>query len=358
MTALLYRPDIDSARDRLTTWWKGGDIGRPVMLLTAPRREPIEHIPALPEPEGWTTRYSTRDFDYRVNLAARACIYDHYLGEAMPQVAPDLGANCLALYLGCRGVDGMDTVWFRPCIAEPETARFEFDPDGFYWQFTLRLAREQARIGAGKFLTSFPDLIEGLDTLAAMRDTQPLLVDLLERPGWVHAALRQITARYFGCYDVLYEMFADERGGSHYWAWAPGRMSTFQCDFSAMISPAMFAEFMMPVLEGMTARVDHCIYHWDGPGAIPHHDLLLSLPDLDVLQWTPGAGALVTTDPRWWPLYHKTVEAGKKVMIGVEDVDGLLALRREFGPQLKQFLLQMRAETLDQAEEILRLVSE
>jgi hypothetical protein len=33
-------------------------------------------------------------------------------------------------------------------------------------------------------------------------------------------------------------------------------------------------------------------------------------------------------------------------------------LRREFGPRLKQFLIQMRAETLGQAEEILKLVSE
>jgi hypothetical protein len=123
-----------------------------------------------------------------------------------------------------------------------------------------------------------------------------------------------------------------------------------------MISPGMFDAFMMPVLREMTARVDFCIYHWDGPGAIPHHDLLLSLPDLDVLQWTPGAGALSTTDPRWWPLYHKTVEAGKKVMIGVEDVEGLLALRREFGPKLNQFLIQMRAGSLEDAEGILQLV--
>jgi 5-methyltetrahydrofolate--homocysteine methyltransferase len=135
-------------------------------------------------------------------------------------------------------------------------------------------------------------------------------------------------------------------------------MSKFQCDFSAMISPAMFADFMMPVLKEMTARVDHCIYHWDGPGAIPHHDLLLSLPDLDVLQWTPGAGAALTTDPCWWPLYHKTIDAEKKVMIGIEGIDDLLAMHREFGPKLKQFLIQMRAESLNEAKEILRLVTD
>jgi len=356
MTALLYRPDVDAARDRLTTWWNGGDIGRPVLLLTAPRSEPIEDVPALPEPAGWTTHYSVSDFDYRVNLSARACIHNHYLGEAIPQVAPDLGPNCLALYLGCQGVDGDDTVWFVPFIDDPEATHLTFDEDNFYWQFTLRLAREQLRLGRGKFLLSFPDLIEGLDTLAAMRDTQRLLIDLLERPEWVQASLQQITALYFPYYDALYDRIADERGGSYYWVWAPGRLSKLQCDFSAMISPGMFDEFMMPVLREMTARLDYSIYHWDGPGAIPHHDHLLSLPYLDVLQWTPGAGTNRTTDLRWWPLYHKTIEAGKKMMIGVETVEELQTLRREFGPRLKQFLIQMRAESLEQAQEILQMV--
>jgi len=86
-------------------------------------------------------------------------------------------------------------------------------------------------------------------------------------------------------------MMRDEVGGSIFWAWAPGRMAKFQCDFSAMISPAMFGEFMVPVLREMTERVSYCMYHWDGPGALGHHDHLLSLPRLTMLQWTPGADA-------------------------------------------------------------------
>jgi 5-methyltetrahydrofolate--homocysteine methyltransferase len=349
---------MDEVRDRLTVWWAGGDIGRPAMLLTAPRVAPIADVPALPEPEGWTTRYSTKSFAYRVHLTARACLHTHYMGEAVPNVAPDLGPNCLALYLGCVGVEGQGTVWFEPFITDPGSARFEFDEHNFYWDFTLRLAQAQLQVARAKFLVSFPDLIEGLDTLAAMRGTQALLVDLIERPEWVRDALDQITARYFEAYDVLYDLIADERGGSHFWAWAPGRMSKFQCDFSAMISPQMFGEFMVPVLRDMTERVDYCMYHWDGPAAIAHHDHLLSLPELTMIQWTPGAGTVPVTDERWWSLYHKTIEAGKKLMIGVQDVESLRALRREFGPKLKQFLISMRAQTLEQAQEILRIVSD
>jgi 5-methyltetrahydrofolate--homocysteine methyltransferase len=359
MAPLLYKEDFDEARTRLEKWWRGEDIGRPAMLMHVARKTPIENVPAMPPPPGWLTDYSTSNFEYRVYCARRACLGVDYMAEAIPSVAPDLAPNCLALYLGCRGVEAPATVWCEPCIESPETARFRREPGNFYWDFTLRLAREQLRLGAGKFLVAFPDLIEGLDTLAAMRGTQTLLMDLIERPAWVRDALAQITDRYFEAYDVLYDMMKDDRGGSHHWAWAPGRMSKLQCDFSAMISPAAFGEFMVPVLTRMTERLDHCMYHWDGPGALPHHDHLLSIPRLEMLQWTPGAGAAPIMDRRWWPYYHKTLEAGKRMALwGVSGRDDLLALKKEFKGHFKSFLIVLWVSTPEDAEGLLAAASD
>jgi len=358
MTGLLYRGDVDELRERMTTWWNGGDIGRPAMQVTAPRPEPAEDIPAMPEPDGWICRYSTTNYEYRVNLSARACANSYYFGEAVPAVAPDLAPNCLALFLGCRGVEMPNTVWCEPCMTSPEEARFEFDPDNFYWQFALRLGREQLRLGSGKFLVQFPDLIEGLDTLAAMRGTETLLMDLIERPDWVQTCLRQITDRYFHYYDILYDMLRDEVGGSVFWAWAPGRMAKFQCDFSAMISPDMFGKFMTPVLTEMCERVSYCMYHWDGPAALAHHDHLLDIPKLTMLQWTPGAGAAPSWAPQWWPYYHRTVEAGKRLFVGCDTIEQLKAMKQEFGPDLKQFLIKMNVESPEQAEQVLCVASD
>jgi len=358
VSGLLYRPDFDEVRDRLTTWWNGGDIGRPAIIIWARRQAPVEDIPFVPKPESWLTHYSTSDFDYRVYQAKTWCAKTLYLGDAVPNVSPDLAPNCLALYLGCKGIDQPGTVWVEPCIESPETARFEYDEDNFYWQFTLRLARIQLEIGRGKFLTSFPDLIEGLDTLAAMRGTETLLFDMIERPGWVHESLHTITDLYFRYYDTLYEMIKDDRGGTYFWCWAPGRMDKLQCDTSAMFSPDMFKEFMVPVLTQMSARLDYVMYHWDGPGALCHQDHILSIPDIDIIQWTPGAGAEPITDKRWWPYYHRILDAGKKVaLLGFTGNDNLAAFKKEFGERFKQFLLSMRVDTAEQAEEILRLVT-
>ncbi|MCX7014314.1 MAG: hypothetical protein NTW86_17475 [Candidatus Sumerlaeota bacterium] len=356
MVGLLYREDMDEVRKRLTAWWNGEDIGRPAIQITAPRPVPLETFPAVPKPDGaGPDNYTTKSFEYREYVAKTVCAGTYYLGDAAPWVRVDLGPNSLALYLGCHGVETPTTVWFEPCMNAPEDARFEYDRENFYWDFTLRLTRELLRVGAGKFLLQYPDLIEGLDTLAAMRGSQTLLTDLIDRPDWVQRCLRQITDRYFHHYDILYDLMRDEVGGSVFWCWAPGRMAKFQCDFSAMISPAMFGEFMVPVLKEMTERVSYSMYHWDGPGAIPHHDHLLSIPALDMLQWTPGAGNEPHADRRWWPLYHKTIDAGKKVYCMGCHLDSLKAMKKEFGPKLKQFLLSVNVKTPRDAEEYLRV---
>ena len=123
MASLLYREDMDEVRARLTAWWDGTDLGRPMLQVMAPRDEPVEDIHFVLEPEGWLTHYSTSNFDYRVYLAASGCVNTHYLSEAVPVACPDLAPNCLALYLGCPGVEMPGTVWCEPCMDAPESAR-------------------------------------------------------------------------------------------------------------------------------------------------------------------------------------------------------------------------------------------
>jgi hypothetical protein len=78
-----------------------------------------------------------------------------------------------------------------------------------------------------------------------------------------------------------------------------------------------------------------------------------------MIQWTPGAGAEPIMDRRWWPLYHRTVEAGKKVaLLGFSGVENLRTFRKEFGRKLKHFLISLQAPSPVGAEEMLRIVSE
>lgn len=358
MSELLYRPDWEDARDRLTRWWHGEDLGRAMLQITAPRAEPVEKIEALPvPPEVVCPRYTARDVDFRVNLAWREAASRHYLAEAVPHAMPgDLGPDTLALFLGCEGVEMPETVWFQPCITDPEQFEPGYDEENRYWQVCTQAHRKAVQFSAGKWLHQFPDLIEGLDTLAALRGTEQLLTDLLDRPEWVRSCLHSITQLYFRYYDVLYDLVRDEVGGSVFWCWAPGRLVKLQCDISYNISPAMFRDFMMPVLQEMTERTSYSLYHWDGPGALCHQEALLSLPRLGILQWTPGASEEPAWHSRYWPMYHDIIEAGKRVMIAFHGPENLQPLKREFGHKSQSFIIGMSVLTAAEAERCVNMM--
>lgn len=345
LEALLYKEDLPEAAARLSEWWGGGDIGRPALLLRCPRERRLEALPELPKPEGWITDYAIWDFAYRVNIALRGVASQEHLAEAVPAVAPHLAPNCLALFLGCEGLEAPRTVYCEPFLDRPELFdEVSLSESNVYWDFSLRLGREFKRLGEGKFLVEFPDLIEGLDTLAAMRGTQELLIDLLDRPDWVKSCLDRITGFYFQVYERLHSEYKDASGGSVYWLWGPGRVAKLQCDFSAMISKEMYAEFMLPVLKEMSRRIDRCLYHWDGPGALQHLDCLLAAEGVKTIQWTPGDGHEPAWDKRWFPAFHRIFESGRRVYIGLPPDEGaLLALKREFGRDFKSFLLGINA---------------
>lgn len=357
MAGLEFHPEMDAVRQRLTTWWQGGDIGRPALNLKVPRTKAVSQIPEVAKPANWDTWYSTKDMNYRVYQGYTGASSGECFAEAVPETSPDLAPNCLALFLGCQGHEGNGTVWVEPCMDSPEQAQFEYDPDNFYWKFCLELNQRLDAVGRGKFLQQFPDLIEGLDTLAAMRGTQPLLTDLIERPEWVQECLRKITDLYFRYYDMLYDRMRDEVGGSIFWLWGPGRTAKFQCDFSAMISPRMFKTFMVPVLTEMCERVSYPFYHWDGPGAIPHLDHLLSIKPLKMIQWTSGAGVEPATHPRWWPLFHRILDGGKNIFLHCEKPEEALALKKEFGARSNRFYFSLWLSDEESAREFIKKMS-
>ncbi len=68
-----------------------------------------------------------------------------------------------------------------------------------------------------------------------------------------------------------------------------------------------------PELQTTCKRLPRSIYHLDGIGQIRHLDLLLTIPELDGVQWVPGDGK---PDCANWPdLYRKIHAAGKKMQV-------------------------------------------
>lgn len=345
--------DWDKSRKRFGAWWHGEAVDRVLLQVTAPKSD-VRDAPSLPQPA--TVEQRWLDVDCRIGTFEHHLAHTHYGGDAFPYLDTHIGPGTMSLYLGSTPTLHYDTVWYNKCIDDITTAELPgHDEDNPYWQFSLKLAREGVERLKGRALVSFPDLIEGLDTISSLVGNDELLYYLVDAPEHVHKFQKPLVDTYFRYYNRLYEIIKDENGGSCFSAfqtYAPGRMAKLQCDFSAMISPKMYEEFVAPYLSEQCARLDYSVFHLDGPCCLQHLELLLGIEELSAIQWTPGAGQPSACDESYIPLYRKIRAAGKSCMIRGGNADQARKLVEALGPEGLDICIG--AGSQEEAEEIVR----
>jgi hypothetical protein len=151
---------------------------------------------------------------------------------------------------------------------------------------------------------------------------------MLDCPDEVETATQQITGFWLRYYGELHAITQKNGRGTTPWApiWAPGRCYMLQSDFSAMISPKMFERFVLPDLVACCQALDFSFYHMDGKGQIPHLDLLLSIDELQGIQWIPGDGQ--PPPEAWMPLLERIRRAGKLCQLFVSAAGALEIVNR------------------------------
>jgi len=180
--------------------------------------------------------------------------------------------------------------------------------------------RNAVALSNGDFYINIPDIIENLDILSAMRGPQELCCDIIEYPELVRTGVDKIDGVYFKYYDGFYNIVKDVDGGNSFTGFnilGGGKVAKLQCDFSAMISPDMFRKYVQPSLRKQCQKLEHSIYHLDGPDAIKHLDALMEIDELDAVQWqfTCGPGQLDGGDEKWFSIYDKVRKANKGLSI-------------------------------------------
>ena len=155
------------------------------------------------------------------------------------------------------------------------------------------------------------------DTLAAIRGTQNLLLDVMDCPEYVREVDQHLMKLWIEVYEKFYQITRESAGGSITWPgtgiWAPGRFYFAMCDFSYMISPKMFRDLFLPSIEMQVNYLDYSMYHLDGEGAFRHIDAILELPKLNGVQVVPGDGK--PTALHYLEMLKKIQRAGKNLQI-------------------------------------------
>jgi 5-methyltetrahydrofolate--homocysteine methyltransferase len=348
-------PSIVAVNDR---WWRG-TLGRPVFNIVCAGAAPTLPAPAL-EPRSFIPEYPRDaspadiiDAEY-FKLSSR-----RYIGDGFPLQWMNFGPGVLAALTGGAGRAGKDTVWFEPgkFAGLPLSGmRLAFDPRSDWALWLAELYHEQlSRLDKQPLIPGMTDLGGVLDILATLRGSEALMLDLLDDPGEVRRLTGEERAAREVAYGHFNTMIRARAPASGCWA---GLLSSATCDmlqsdFSYMISPAMFCEFVRPRLVESCARLAHPFYHLDGRGELPHLPHLLTIPNLRGIQWVPDTGQPPQSE---WPEVFEAVESAGLKMQLLGTLDSCEAvLRRLKDPSLAHVWLEIQPHELGRA---CRLVAE
>ncbi len=356
--ACAWKENWQETRRHFIDWWQGEG-----MVLgcwaAVPGDEPREDVPDPGPPED-PTHYHT-DAEWRALSNHRRLARAHFPADVLPMANCDMGPGSLALYMGSEPGFEENTVWFNPVledVEEPEELPpLEFDPESRWWRITEEMLRRSVELADGRYMVGCVDLIENIDTLASLRGTNQMLIDLAARPEWVEEKMEEINRAWFEAYQRIYDIIRLEDGSSAFRAfsiWGPGRTAKLQCDASAMVSPEMFDRFVVPPLAEQCAYLDHSMFHLDGHQCMQHLDLLLGIEELDAVEWTPDPQVPPGGDPEWYDMYRKILDAGKSVQaIGVQH-DEIVPLLDAVGPDGMYVMTSFADE--GEAEQVQRMV--
>jgi hypothetical protein len=355
-----YKENWQETKERFDSWWRRENTDRPLMRIVAKRKAPIEELESVVLPNAPEDSYL--DVDNIVKKYRNFLKTHKFMAEAYPNLDLNLGAGSMALYLGSDPVFAWDTIWFRECVKDwHQFGSLRFNPENYWWKKHIELLSRAKELSHGDFLINIPDIIENVDILSAMRGPQEFCFDLIDEPDLIHDYVKQIDNLYFKYYDSAYDIVKDKERGSSYTAfnvYGSGKTAKVQCDFSALMSPTQFREFVQPSLRKQCKQLDHSIYHLDGPDAIRHLDALMEIEELDALQWTPGTGKPDGASEEWYRIYDKVRNADKSLWIEIHEGDfnqwtaGASKLVNRYGSRGLYLLFPKMEE--EQAEELLR----
>jgi hypothetical protein len=310
-----------------SAWW-ASEIDRPMVILqtldTTVNADPVE--------------FST-DFMLHKPMAEFILYFQkrlesiQFYGDSYPNWLPYFGPGIVSGFLGGPVKPSAEqvTVWFE--VDKPiayDDLHMQYDAGNPWWRRVLEATSAAVDSWGNNVAIGHTDMGGVMDILASFRTTNSLLYDLYECPDEVIRCSRDITQAWLRYYDETYKIVKATGRGTSFWAplLSKGRGYMLQCDFSAMISPKMFEQFALDDLTTLCNSLDHAFYHLDGPGAVRHLDILLSIKSLKGIQWVPGSGC--PGHSNWLPLL-KRIRDGRKLCQIYVNPSNALTVAREIG---------------------------
>ncbi len=329
-----FKPDFESVMNRYEAWWHGAILDRPLVSIAYPK--PADQCRPLPVAQHASIRDRWMDAGYVAECALARLGNAVFAADSLPVVYPNLGPEVFSAFYGCEIEYGESTAWSKPVLldwSEDSLARLKLDTSNFYYRKLIEMTDALLETGRNRFIVGYTDLHGGGDAIAAFRDPQELLLDTIEHSAEVKALCDRITDDFLRFYDFLHDKLT--AAGMPSTTWCPvighGRVHIPSNDFSCMISAACFEDLFIPGIIRECRHMDRCLYHLDGPQALRYLDRLLDIPEIQAIQWVPGAGHDRWTDSI--EVYQRIQSRGKSMQIHSVPVQELPILFESLAPE-------------------------
>ena len=349
-----WKTNLDETKKRYIDWWNHKGI---ILNMWENFQEGVQpHAEITPPAPAKDLSQKWFDPQWRAEYLDWYVAHSSLKADILPVANTQLGPGSLAAILGGVFEGGEDTIWIHP---NPDfTDEIVFNPEHPNWILHKELLKACKAKANGHYFVGMPDLMEGLDVLAALKGTDRVLLDTVMQPEILEQQMQQINDIYFKVFDELYDIIreGDEMAFCYFSSWAPGKMSKLQSDISTMISQDDYRRFVQPFIREQCQKIDYTLYHLDGVGAMHHLPALLEIEELNAIQWTPGVGEPQGGSPKWYDLYKKILAGGKSVMACWVTLDELKPLLDHIG--VDGIHLEMDFHNEKEVEQAMRIVEE
>ena len=349
-----WKSNLEETKQRYINWWNHKGI---ILNMWEHFQEGVQpHAEIMPPAPAKDLSQKWFDPQWRAEYLDWYVAHSSLKADILPVANTQLGPGSLAAILGGVFEGGEDTIWIHP---NPDfTDEIVFNPEHPNWILHKELLKACKAKANGHYFVGMPDLMEGLDVLAALKGTDRVLLDTVMQPEILEQQMQQINDIYFKVFDELYDIIreGDEMAFCYFSSWAPGKMSKLQSDISTMISQDDYRRFVQPFIREQCQKIDYTLYHLDGVGAMHHLPALLEIEELNAIQWTPGVGEPQGGSPKWYDLYKKILAGGKSVMACWVTLDELKPLLDHIGADGVH--LEMDFHNEKEVEQAMRIVEE
>ena len=312
------KPDFDECIARIYAWYEQKKVDRAPVRFHHHNIEYERHRVAQGP---WKTSEDRwLDVEFQVKTFLESLEGTEFLGETFPVFWPNLSAIAYNLFLGQKADFDDVTAWAHLCIPDIENLpELKIRRDNKYFKTVEALTAKALEYADEKFMVGYTDMYTGIDCALGLLGMEQMCLEIIMHPEQLHKLIESTFSEYHNVYQHFDNTLKQHNQLSVTWMNLPSfdTFNVLACDFSVNISTDHFDEFCMPILKKEAELFTNNVFHLDSSGVANHIDSILTLPNVNAIQWVQGYGK---DQPimQWIPLIEKIQKSGKSVIVDLQ----------------------------------------